>query len=352
MTRFLIVGSGYRSEYYARIAIKHPDLFEAMFLCRSKEKCASVTRATGVPAVCSEAEALAFRPDFAVVAVDREHVADVSLLWAEKGFPVLAETPVGSSEEKLRALWDCHLKTGARISCAEQYCRHPFIARGLDLVARGVIGEPVSAYLSLAHDYHGFSLLARLLGVRGEPYVVRALRTGTKVAATDSRYGAILDGSVTEEKRDQAHILFGSGKTAIYDFAPTQYRTFIRDRHLSVRGTRGEWSDRTIRCLNGSNEPERIFLTSELSAAHRALDTQTLRDLRRTFTPEIHLETEWDEYAIGTMLMDMGNYASGGPTPYPLRDALADAHFWLTLNKAAAHPFEPVPSGEMPWDVQ
>ena len=105
MNSYLIVGSGYRAEYYARIAVKHRDLFRAMFLCRSDEKAGAVSARTGVGATARLEEALDFRPDFVVVAVDRDHVADVTIEWAERGYPVVAETPVGASFEKLEALW-------------------------------------------------------------------------------------------------------------------------------------------------------------------------------------------------------------------------------------------------------
>ena len=38
MLSYAIVGSGYRSVYYARIARTYPVLFRAMYLCRSEEK--------------------------------------------------------------------------------------------------------------------------------------------------------------------------------------------------------------------------------------------------------------------------------------------------------------------------
>ena len=62
---FLIVGSGYRAEYFVRIVLTHPDLFACTVLCRSEEKAAHM-RSLGVPAVTSEAEALDFHPEAAV----------------------------------------------------------------------------------------------------------------------------------------------------------------------------------------------------------------------------------------------------------------------------------------------
>ena len=38
MLRYLIVGSGYRSEYFARVVRTYPELFRALYVCRSEEK--------------------------------------------------------------------------------------------------------------------------------------------------------------------------------------------------------------------------------------------------------------------------------------------------------------------------
>ena len=47
---YLIVGSGYRARFYARIARTYPELFSAMFLCRSEEKAELIQQETGIPA--------------------------------------------------------------------------------------------------------------------------------------------------------------------------------------------------------------------------------------------------------------------------------------------------------------
>lgn len=38
MLSYLIVGSGYRAEYYGRNAAAYPGLFRALYLCRSEVK--------------------------------------------------------------------------------------------------------------------------------------------------------------------------------------------------------------------------------------------------------------------------------------------------------------------------
>ena len=105
MLSYIIVGSGYRAEYFGRIAHAYPDLFRAMFLCRSEEKAALMKRHTGVDTTVSVDACLAFQPDFAVIAVDRGHVAEVAEEWILRGLPVVTETPVGDTPDKLRRLW-------------------------------------------------------------------------------------------------------------------------------------------------------------------------------------------------------------------------------------------------------
>ena len=125
-----------------------------------------------------------------------------------------------------------------------------------------------------------------------------------------------------------------SGSTAVYDFSPLQYRSYIRARHITVRGERGEWSDTVLYGLDAANQPWRRALMPELPEKYRCLDTQYLRDLRKTWRAELFLDTLQDEYAIATVLLDMGEYLSGGPSPYPLWEAVEDARFWLRLNQA------------------
>ena len=88
---------------------------------------------------------------------------------AERGYRVLSETPAGSSLEQLARFWELCETRSARIAVAEQYHRYPELAAGLDAVARGRLGTPSSAYLSLAHDYHAASLLDMGVYLEGRP---------------------------------------------------------------------------------------------------------------------------------------------------------------------------------------
>ena len=351
MISFLIVGSGYRSEYFGRVARTYPELFRAMYLCRSQAKTELMQAHTGLPATVSEEEAKAFSPDFIVIAVDRGHMAEVAETWVKKGFPVVTETPVGATPEQLAGLWKLE-REGGRIVCCEQYFRQPLLAAGLRAVSDGLIGTPSSMYLSLLHDYHGASLIRKCLNVSAdEPYSVFGEALDEPVTETDSRGGAILDGRVRTDRRMTAMIAFESGKRAVYDFCPIQYRSYIRSRHLTLRGDRGEWSDTVISFVNSRNEPEKLFLLPKIPEKYRALDTQALRDRRRNWESTLAPDTVQDEFAIATVLMDMREYLNGGASPYPLEEAIADAAFWISLQEAEQRPFERVRSREFLRDL-
>ena len=349
MISFGIVGSGYRAEYFGRIARTYPDIFRAIYLCRSEEKVARMTSHTGMAATMDRESFLAFGPDFLVIAVDRGHMAEETLKWAEQGIPVITETPSGATEEELKRLWEAQAR-GARISCSEQYYRQPLLAAGLRAVEEGKIGTPESVYISLLHHYHGASLIRKALKLcPGEGYTLRGERTVTEVAATDCRESAIYDGRPQAEERERYHIAFESGKQADYDFAPIQYRTYLRSRHLTVRGSRGEWNDTLVRYLAEDGTPRQEMLLPEIPEKYRCLDNQSLRDLRRNWKADLAPDTVQDEFAIATMLMDMGDWSRGGEAPYPLEEALEDALMWLMMNKAAENPWQAVTAPRMPW---
>ena len=117
---FIVVGSGYRAMFYTRIARAFPDQFELKYvLCRSEEKVQKLIREHGVPATASVQVCENACPDFVVVAVNKDSIADVAREWVLKGYPVVTETPAGSSVEKLNALWDLKKNDGGRIMVCE-----------------------------------------------------------------------------------------------------------------------------------------------------------------------------------------------------------------------------------------
>lgn len=354
---FIIIGSGWRAMFFVRIAKRFPEHFRLEYmLCRNKEKAERIAREQGIRTAVSAEECEAAKPDFVVAAVSKDAIYQVTREWALKGFAVLCETPAGMNRDELTGLWDLKENHGAKIQVAEQYIRYPVIAAGLKAVSRGKLGEPYGVRLSAAHDYHGASLIRRMLGVEPGEWTMRmrGKRYRFPVTQTDSRYGAVTDGSIKQWDRvcismEFLSEKFTSGKTAYYDFSGVQYHSFIRSRHLNVQGRDGEWNDTILRYIGDNNLPVKEMVLPYLAPRYRALETEGLRRTASRWNPVLELDVEQDEYAIGTMMFDMREYLEKGTEVYPLADALEDAYTWFLMERAAENPGNEVLSKAMPW---
>ncbi len=183
----------------------------------------------------------------------------------------------------------------------------------------------------------------------GEEYLLRGESFSNAIVETDSRSGPITDGRIAEKERNVLFVAFASGKRAVYDFSGVQYHSFLRTRHLSVRGERGEWNDNLLLFLDKDGNPQQERLLQTLPERYRKLDAPPLRRLRQNWRPELRLETCQDEFAIAGILLDMGGWLAGGAPPYPLREALDDAYFWLLSQQALRTPWQALRSQKQPW---
>lgn len=336
--RYAVAGSGWRSLFYWRIAQALPERFELTALyCRTEEKAARMRREYGLPATAREADLAAGKPDFIVSAVSKENMFQTVRLWLERGFPVLSETPAALSEEDLTALWQMQ-QAGARVQVAEQYRFYPYYTAVLRLMDSGLLGQPVSAYLSAIHDYHAAGMLRGLLGLGREEFRLTGNTFLVPVTATGTRNEILTSGQVV--RKEQRHVLFEyeSGRTAVYDFLSDQYHSTIRPRTLRLRGTRGELDGREVCWLNEEN----LAVNSALELREDPATGEVLEIClqgRNLYTPPFgRCGLPEDETAIARMLAGMKRYIETGEEIYPLADALEDAYTALLMASPAVMP--------------
>ena len=333
--RYLIVGSGWRSLFYLRVAQALPERFEVCaMLCRTPEKAEKMHREYGAPVSTSVGECIAMKPDFVVVAVNKASIADVSRQWLERGFAVLSETPAALEEDTLRQLWQLH-RQGAKLQVAEQYWLYPTLAGRLAAAGSGALGPVHFARLSVAHGYHGASLARRFLGAGQQPVKITGRRWTDRVVETDSRWGVVKNGSVVEKDLQQHTLEFAGGATAFLDFCGVQYHSFLRSTHTSVQGERGELYDDTLRCLDKAGEP----VCRQLAPVQEPL----VLEAQKAGLNE-------DETAIACYLDRMQDYLAGGAEVYPLAEALQDAYLSLLMERALQQPGRVVESKPQPWN--
>ena len=322
MIRFAVIGSGWRSLFYVRIARALPDMFElTALLCRGQEKADRIQKEYGIHTTTSEDEIIASKPDFVVSAVNKSSMSDVVRYWAAKGIPVLSETPAGLDIDTLKAIRQ-DVENGARIQVAEQYFLYPSIKALIDECKSGTIGEPVSLTISAMHDYHAASVIRRMLDTGLEDVAITGKTFFMKVTDTRTRYEVLTEGRVVEKEEKHLIMEYADGKTAFYDFMSDQYRSPIRNRYINLRGTRGEIINDTV-----------YYLDKDNLAACKKLDITN---------PYGYAGLSEDEAAITGILLGMKEYVDTGKEVYPMDEALYDAYIGILMCEAGKPGYKQV----------
>lgn len=357
MLNYIVIGSGWRSLFYVRIAQAYPEYFHiSALLCRTEEKAERIRLRYGIHTTTSIEECESLSPDLIIVAVNKASICQVTQEWAMKGYPVLCETPAALTLEELNRLWNLS-RQGARIQVAEQYLRYPLFAASLEAVKQGFLGDPYAVSLSAVHDYHGASLIRSFLGVgAAEPMKVWGKRYTFPVMETDSRYGPIMDGSVKDRDRVRITFEFESGKVGFYDFSGVQYHSKIRSRHLNVQGVNGELDDFTLRYTDDRflpvKEEMEIYRDGE-GIRQVALGERILYQNPFSGLTGACLMSQ-DETAIASLLLDLEKWLKEPQNygeAYPLASALQDAYTLILMNQALEHPGQVINSAPQSWQL-
>jgi predicted dehydrogenase len=355
ITSFAIVGGGWRAEFYMRIAKAMPERFRIhTMLVRDAEKGKAIEEKWGIPTVRTM-EALTAQAglfDFAVVAVARGGAPELIRELAIRQIPVLAETPPATDLEGLIALHSA-LPKQAKIQIAEQYLFQPLHAARISLARSGKLGEISHVQVSVAHDYHGISLIRQLLGVGFERAVIRGEQAQSLIARGPSRQGDPQEGGLLTTSQQLATLRFGD-KLAVYDFTREQYFSWIRRSRILVRGALGEIVDEQASYLLDYETPVHVEL--------RRLDKGHGGNLEGYCHKGIMAGEDWlyrnptaparlsdEEIAIATSLLKMADYVSGaGDSFYSFAEAAQD-HYLSLLMLEAIRTGETIRSTRQPW---
>lgn len=348
---FIIIGSGWRSLYYVRIAKAMPDILrlDAMY-CRTQEKADKMAEEFSIHTTTSIEECVGYKPDFAVVAVNKTSICDVSIEWMDREITVLSETPAALDMDSLKKLYRYHMsddKTDKKQVVAEQYMEYPYNKARINLVNSGVLGDISCLNISIAHEYHGFSLIRAYLGIKpDENYTVSGKIYEFPTTQTLTRYDKFTDGRIAPKKRCVAVFEFESGKVAWYDFDSEQYRSPIRKNMIKVQGVRGELINNELYYLDDKNEGQYQKIVTDVNATHTKDTNPNLSIVREIekimcgenvlYEPELGMRgLSEDETAIAGLMIGTAKYSRGeAESPYSMEDAFADAYAAILLDEA------------------
>ncbi|NNC80651.1 MAG: Gfo/Idh/MocA family oxidoreductase, partial [Acidimicrobiales bacterium] len=248
------MGSGWRAEYFFRIAATRPDRFEIPAVAvRREEEIERLSIEHGLDALIDSRRLDELELDFVVVATAPETNADVCEELVERGYAVLLETPAGIDDEQLDRMAKL-ASAGARVQVAEQYRYQPLLAARLAVIESGRLGPITSAHMSVAHGYHGMALLRAALGVGIDEYEIHTQVHESTITRGPGRDGPPTANELDPSTRTVALISFGD-QLGIYDWSDDQYFSWIRSLRFAARGERGELDGYTARYLLDSGEP-------------------------------------------------------------------------------------------------
>ncbi|MBC7959274.1 MAG: Gfo/Idh/MocA family oxidoreductase [Vallitaleaceae bacterium] len=348
---FGIVGGGWRTEFYLRIARGLPDRFDICGLVvRDLDKGKALEAKWGVRTYQTIEELLeATNPTFMVVSVGWEAAPMFTSLLVERGIPVLSETPPAPDLSGLIELNKLTEK-GGRIQVAEQYHLQPLHAARLNLANSGLLGEVSQAQVSVCHGYHAMSLIRRFLGLKFENATITAHSFSSPLLQNPERQGSEMK---HVNSKQIISLLDFDGKLGLFDFTDDQYFSWVRALRLTIRGEIGEIVDQQVRYLKEERLPIDIELKRCNAGENGNLEGYFLKGILAGDqwvyeNPFIPGRLSDDEIAIASCLVKMDIYAKGGPDFYSLAEASQDHYLAMMMNRAASNN-EKVRTESQPW---
>jgi predicted dehydrogenase len=354
--RFGIIGGGWRSQFFLRVARELPERFSVEgMVVRDAEKGAKIEAVWGVKTY-RELDELLRVPDlrFVVVSVPWSVAPLMIHTLTEQNMPALVETPPTPDLPGLVDICDL-ARRGAKIQVAEQYHLQPLHATRLVLAASGKLGTITQAQVAVAHGYHGISLIRKFLGVQFEPVAIHAHRFVSPIVAGPHRNTQPTEETIKSSAQTIAYLDFGE-KLGIFDFHSDQYYSWIRSPRLLIRGERGEIHNTEVRYLADFRTPVNYTLMRQ-DAAHGG-------NMEGFYLKGFFGGNEWlytnpfqparlsdDEIAVAGCLEKMNAYLDGAPDFYSLAEAAQD-HYLNLLIEQAVTSRETVRSVPQPWNKQ
>ncbi len=340
-TTFAIVGSGWRSQFFLRLAAAAPaHLRVTAVATRTAERGEQVAAEWHVPTVRTVAELAATKPDFVIASVPWPAMPETVREIVGQGIPTLAETPPAPDADGLRALWS-DVGAGGLVQVAEQYLFMPGHAARLAVARSRAIGTPTNVQVCSTHMYHATSLIRGFLGAGFDPVAVTARDLVAPLVDPLTSSGWTGDPEPKDATQTLAVLDFGDGRSGLYDFTSNQWWNPLLSRRIVVRGSAGEIVDDAVTRLADPVTPITSHLEYRRAGVDLNLEGVDLRTI--TFEGEVLYRNPFvgsalseDDIAVAELLVRTGAWARDeGPEPYPLADACQDHLLALAIGRSA-----------------
>lgn len=285
-----------------------------------------------------------------VVSVPGNIAPSIITELASKGIPILSETPPAPDLPGLIQL--NKLTPGAKIQVAEQYHLQPMHAARIAIVDSGKLGKISHVQVSFSQGYHAISIIRKLLNIKFQNAEINAFKVTSPFIAGPGRNGLSKQETQLDSLQKIALLDFG-GKSAIFDFAQDQHRSFIRSNRILIRGNRGEISNKEVRYLLDFRSPIEYELIEKTAGLDGNIEGYFIKGIIAGeqwvyVNPFIPGKLSEDEIAIASCLVKMEAYVKGGLSFYSLAEASQDHYLGIMINKSIL-TMETVITETQPW---
>ena len=352
MINFGIVGTGWRSHFFLRVAKACPDRFKCVgVVTRDPQKAAPIAEQYGVKLYASLDDLLAQKPLFVVTSVPWPINPGLLHQLADTNMPALSETPPAPTVDEMADLCK-RTQAGAIIQVTEQYFLQPHHQAKLAFLQTGKLGTISQAQVCAAHGYHGISLIRKFLGINFECPTITATEFVSPIVKSPNRNGPTKTEEIAASKQSIAGLNFGD-KLGVFDFTGDLYFSHIRNQRLLIRGERGEIINDTVAYLQDHKTPTNLSFTRHTAGPEGNLEGNHLKGYQIggewIYTnPLAPGELSDDEIAVGTCMLKMAEHINGGEPFYPLEEACQDHYLSLCIQQAQKEN-QPIKVETPPW---
>lgn len=338
-----VIGNGWRSQTFFKIIRELPNQLELKaVLFRNAQKASEFEQQYPHTAYTDLNLFLKQDFDFVLLALPREKTLEYLEKLLIAGVPVLCETPPANGLDELTRCWELAQTYHANVQVAEQYFLQPYHSAILQAVQSGMIGTVSNLMISMMHDYHGISMMRKLLGIKFECCQIQAESHQFPVTLTCNRDGMNDEQKIVTPQRKRAVFHFSGGKVGFFDFCDEQYFNYLRTRHLNVQGDRGEIWDQSVHYLNADGVPFHSELQRVDTGAysnleglfHRGITLNGTYLYQNPFADSVKARLNDDEIAMATLLIRMKESIDTGHDCYSLADGLQDTYLYLMMDQA------------------
>lgn len=332
MINFGIIGAGWRSEFYLRIASLVPEKFNVTGIyIRNPRKQNEFYKKYNVKICKSLDELLNTDYNFIVCCISKDNCLNMIEYLCNKNVAVLSETPIGTSISEIE-WFEKSIKDSWRIQVAEQFHLQPKNQAYKKIIDSGILGDVHQVELSCCHDYHAISLIRFLLNIGNEIPKITSVTIPDKLNVYNFRNGKF-ESKQEKISNRKISILEYKDKNAIYNFDCEQYFSDIRNSQIIIRGTNGEIVNNKCTYLDVTT-PISFEINRNMMGTNENLDGLYLDSIVGNGqilykNPYILKRLTDEEIAIATVLEKMNEYLKTNNTFYSLYEAITDSKTFL-----------------------